>query len=64
MQLNNHLDDCCLGTLYEVRNKGKNQKEFPLNRCLARLSAAAAYLNDKGCSLRQKQYYFLEKRRI
>jgi len=31
---------------------------------LAWLSAATAYLNDKVCSLRQKQYSFVEKREI
>lgn len=28
---------------------------------MAWLSAATAYLNDKGCSLRQKQYSFIEE---
>lgn len=31
---------------------------------MAWLSAATAYLNDKVCSLRQKQYSFVEKREI
>lgn len=32
-----------------------------MTRCLAWLSAATVYLNDKGCSLRQKQYSFIEE---
>lgn len=41
--------------------KGKNQKEFPLNRCFSWLSATATHLNDKRMFAKTKGAFFARK---